>query len=202
MAWEARWAQERHKYERYLRRELLRSVRQRLEIAASQISGPLDKAPPTQLVEIVHDGLSQVFQQYRGVGPSSDESAALAFAEAPPAIPSDVFLPNTATFQDRDAVMAPSGLDFSDSYSLPPVEEGYVNPPHMETYFALFPPGIVRDCRLVPESGYEATSFEIQNAPAGDGHLGMEWRNPTLDNGEAKDDDTAGGGGQWQQMTE
>ena len=172
LAWKARYAQELQKYERYLRRELLRSVRQRLEIAASQISGPLDKAPPTQLVEIVHDSLSQVFQQYHGVDPSSDESAALAFAEAPPAIPSDVFLPNTATLQDRDAVMARTGLDFSDSYSLLPVEEGYVDPSNMEMYLSLFSPRIDGDRHLVSGPGYQGNSFEIQNAPVSEGILG------------------------------
>ena len=185
LAWEARWAQERHKHDRYLQRELLRSFKQRLEIEA------FENARQTQLVEILRDCQSQVFQQYRAVDSSSDESAALVSAAAPPATPSGAFLPSTATLQERDTAMTPNGPDPPDLYPLFPLEEGYVDPSDMEMYFSLFSPEIDGNRHFVSAPGYEATSLEMQSSPASGGHLGAEGRHPTLDNGKAKEDDGA-----------
>ncbi|KAG7287262.1 hypothetical protein NEMBOFW57_006769 [Staphylotrichum longicolle] len=66
MTWEAHRAQEFDQYERYLRRELPRLVRQRLEVAASDISsGPLETELRNRLVDIVRDSQSHLFQLYR-----------------------------------------------------------------------------------------------------------------------------------------
>ena len=188
MAWEAQWAQECHKHDR----EVLRSFKQRLEIEG------FENAQQTQLVEILGDCQSQVFQQDCGADPSPDESAALVSAPAHPATPSGAFLSSPATLQERDAARAPTTPDFSGLYTLPPFEEGYVDPSDMEMSLALLSPWIDENQQLVSELGYGATSFEIQSAPASGGHLATEWGHPTLDDGRAMEDDRAGAEGQWQ----
>ena len=158
LEWEARRVREFHEYERYLRRELPRSVRQRLEIAASQISGPLENALRAQLVDIVRDCQSRVFQQYRGA--EEDGAAATATAitsplavvsadSAPPAS-SEPFLPTTTTGGSA------ADIDISAFYPQPPLAEGHgTNAAEMEMFFtAMFTTGLDGDYHPASDSGY------------------------------------------------
>jgi hypothetical protein len=126
--WESRRSQEFDNYERYLRRELPRLVRQQLEIAASEVAGPLENHLRGQLIEIVRDAQSQLFQRYRGSepvgagpGPSLSQGALPEFEEESAM--------TGLEFQNNDISNAePLQFDFSAFYPLPLVDENHVNP--------------------------------------------------------------------------
>ncbi len=176
MTWEERRAQELHEYEQFLRRELPRSVGHRLEIAAPQISVPLESALKTQLVDIVRHCQSEVFQQYRGVDSSPANSAMPAPVEPPPTSPPDIFLPYTGALQERDAV-TPADVDFLALY--PPLQVGgdYVNLLETEMCFpALFTTEPNGDPPSVSHSGYGSAGIGVRSPSPSDVFFGAEWK--------------------------
>ncbi|KAK0614408.1 hypothetical protein B0T14DRAFT_570344 [Immersiella caudata] len=64
-SWESRRDDEFDRYERYLRRELPRAVRTRLEEAVASFSDPFVRQLRSQLVDIVRDTQAQLFRDYR-----------------------------------------------------------------------------------------------------------------------------------------
>jgi len=64
-SWESRRDDELDRYERYLRRELPRAVRARLEEAVAAFSDPFVSQLRSQLVDIVRDTQAQLFRDYR-----------------------------------------------------------------------------------------------------------------------------------------
>jgi hypothetical protein len=64
-SWESRRDDEFDRYERYLRHELPRAVRTRLEEAVASFSDPFVRQLRSQLVDIVRDTQAQLFRDYR-----------------------------------------------------------------------------------------------------------------------------------------
>jgi len=129
--WETRRSQEFDNYERYLRRELPRLVRQQLEIAASEVSGPLENHLRGQLIEIVRDAQSQLFQRYRGSEPAS-AGPATSPSQAPfPELQLDSAMTGLE-FQNNTINSISNAqfleFDFSAYFQQPPIDENYVNP--------------------------------------------------------------------------
>ena len=149
MTWEVRRAQEFDRYERYLRRELPRVVRQRLEIAASEFSGPLENRLRGQLIDIVRDSQSQLFQQYRGNSHIPDLPSPVSSTGAPSVLREEAGLENS-TVQGLDTAMAPADFDLSVFFPQPPVDESYVNPMNIIDFTML--------TTATPEGGYQAVS--------------------------------------------
>ncbi len=176
LSWEERRTQELHEYERFLRRELPRSVRHRLETAAPQTSVPLESALKTQLVEIVRDCQSEVFQQYRGADSSPAGSAVPAPVEPPPTSPPDTFLPYTEALRETDAV-APADVDFLASFPPLQVDDDYADLPEMEMGFpTLFTTGLNGDLSPVSHAGYGPTGIGMQTTLPNDDFFGAGWR--------------------------
>lgn len=176
MAWEARRAQEFDQYERYLRRELPRLVRQRLEVAASDILGPLETELRNKLVDIVRDSQSHLFQLYRGAELKTDdggirheisgEEASMIFWET--------LHMNQVITRESDVTRAPTGFDFVPCYTQLSVGEGQTNP--VDTYFfpELFPAWSDGEHYTAALSGDGTTRNGSQGLLANDGHFGPE----------------------------
>jgi hypothetical protein len=107
--WESKLEEEFNQYERYLRRELPRAVRRRLEEAVAQFSEPYESQLRGQLVDIVRDTQSQLFRAYRHEAQQDhdDEKSTTNTAN------------NTDTFEVQDI------LDLSAFLAPSPVPESY-----------------------------------------------------------------------------
>lgn len=128
MTWEAQRTQEFDNYERYLRRELPRVVRQRLEIAASEFSGPLENQLRGQLIDIVRDSQSQLFRLYRSAYPATTDPGT-ASSQLPPEFRGEPAMAGP-TVHDMDSGGAADlvDFDFSAFFPQPLADERYVNP--------------------------------------------------------------------------
>ena len=167
MTWESRRSQEFDNYERYLRRELPRLVRQQLEIAASEFSTPLENQLRGQLVEIARDAQSQLFQRYR----CTDPTAADPTAADPRAASSQGLLPEPrqeSTFINLELLQDTNGsgaelvdFDFSAYFPQPLVDEDYVNPMNVFTAPLSAAPG--GDLRAVSDSGYGSMGLPAES---------------------------------------
>ncbi|KAK1751461.1 hypothetical protein QBC47DRAFT_417369 [Echria macrotheca] len=144
VTWEIQRAREFDSFERYLRRELPRVVRQRLEVAASEYAGPLESHLRAQLVEIVRDAQSGLFQLYRSTG-TGPEPAVPATLHVPmlrrtpfdPDVAGQQNLHSTTSGDDLHDAGADNGgigadsiafFDFPAFYTPPAVDENYANP--------------------------------------------------------------------------
>lgn len=175
MAWEARREQELDQYERYLRRELPRLVRQRLEVAVSDISGSLETELRNRLVDIVRDSQSQLFQLYRAADPKTDESDARhdVSGEEASMIFWETLHMDQVISQESDVTRAPTSFDFTPYYPQLSVGEGQTNP--MDTCFLEpFPTWSDGEHPIAALSGDDSTRNGVQGLLANDGQFGPE----------------------------
>lgn len=111
-----------------MRRELPRVVRRRLEQAVSAFSGPLENQLRSQLVNIVRDAQSEVFELYRR-RESSQGVGGPTPSEQPPMSLSPDRLGSPLESQDPLRFM---NFDFSAFEPQPPVEDYYINPERLD----------------------------------------------------------------------
>ncbi|KAK3989059.1 hypothetical protein QBC44DRAFT_370430 [Cladorrhinum sp. PSN332] len=149
-------------YERYLRREVPRVVRRRLEVAAAAIAVPVENELRAQLVDIIRSSQTEAFEGFRRmVGQSPTRtSAALLPSESIASIISAPVEPNLPITTGTEEVgQNPVGndamylFDFS-AFSPPPVvEDTYVTPETVLPGSAVT--GLFRDYPpTAPDSGY------------------------------------------------
>lgn len=156
-------------YERYLRREVPRAVRRRLEVAAAAIAVPVENELRAQLVDIIRSAQAEAFDGFRRmIGQHSTRpdmalfpSESIASIIAAPALSNSVLTANAGESRpQRDDTMS-QYIDFS-AYTPEPVMDGrYVMP---ETVVPGSPSaGLFRDFTLpAPDSGY-GSNTGLQN---------------------------------------
>ncbi|KAK4164609.1 hypothetical protein QBC43DRAFT_300104 [Cladorrhinum sp. PSN259] len=154
-------------YERYLRREVPRVVRRRLEISAAAIAVPVENELRAQLVDIIRSSQAEAFEGFRrmiGQTPSptrptaalvpSDSIASIMSAQDEPAI-------YLAPVAEESQQLGDDGMylfDFSAFSPAPVVEEAFVMPDTLIPRPAMN--GLLRGYSppTAPDSGYGSTS--------------------------------------------
>jgi hypothetical protein len=153
--------QEFDNYERYLQRELPRLVRQQLEIAASEFSGPLENQLRGQLIEIVRDAQSQLFRRYRyadadAPDPGTSSSQGMPFES------SQMSAITGPELQGHNISNAePLDFDFSAFYPLPLVDENCINP--IDVFTTPLPSELSEELRPVSDSGYGSMGLPAES---------------------------------------
>jgi hypothetical protein len=159
--WESRREQEFDNYERYLRRELPRLVRQQLETAASEFSAPLENQLRGQLIEIVRDAQSQLFRQYRCTDPTAADPRA---ASSRGLVPESRQESAITGLELQDINGSGAGLvdfDFSAFFQQPLVDENHVNP--MDVFTEPLSAAFGGDLRAVSDSGYGSMGLPAES---------------------------------------
>ncbi|KAK4445174.1 hypothetical protein QBC34DRAFT_166066 [Podospora aff. communis PSN243] len=137
-SWESRRDDEFNRYESYLRRELPRAVRTRLEEAVASFSDPFVRQLRSQLVDIVRDTQAQLFRDYRQTmqarsSTTNDTGPDTAQFDAPGQF-SDIFLDlspfdHPSPISESQAALtsqpAPSASSGQNPYFLSPYAGGY-----------------------------------------------------------------------------
>lgn len=156
ITWESRRSQEFDNYERYLRRELPRLVRQQLEIAASEASGPLENHLRGQLIEIVRDAQSQLFQRYRG---EDLHSADAATGSSQGVLPESTMTGLELQHPDNGD-QALVNFDFSAFYPQPLVDGNHVNP--IDVFATPYPSAFGGEHHSRSDSGYDSMGLPAE----------------------------------------
>ncbi|KXX76479.1 hypothetical protein MMYC01_206845 [Madurella mycetomatis] len=162
MTWEAQRTQEFDNYERYLRRELPRVVRQRLEIAASEFSGPLENQLRGQLIDVVRDSQSQLFRLYRSTYPAT-ANPGTASSQLPLEFRGEPAVADpTVHDMNGGGAADPVDFDFSAFFPQPLIDEHYVNPTDVNftAPIATTPGG---DHQAFSDSGYGSMGFGVSD---------------------------------------